>query len=130
MKNFKFTWKNYGMMRSGYDIEYFSIEIKDSELNPTIKFSTGDNFGFTVVDKTYKLNNKIALKELAEINIPETNTPENGCVGDAWEIEVDGKILKGYIDRPQWLEQIKKIICFKDIFLYVDRKRKMYLEIK
>lgn len=51
MKNFKFTWKNYGMMRSGYDIEYFSIEIKDSELNPTIKFSTGDNFGFTVVIK-------------------------------------------------------------------------------
>ena len=130
MKKFKFTWKNYGMMRLGYDIEYFSIEIKDNEFNPIITFSTGDNRGFTVIDKTYKLDNKVALKELAKINIPETNTSEDGCDGDGWEIEVDGKILKGYLDRPQWLEQIKEIICFKDIFLYVEKKRKLYLETK
>lgn len=117
-------------MRLGYDIEYFSIDIKDNEFNPTITFSTGDNHGFTVIDKTYKLDNKILLKELAKINIPETNTSENGYDGEAWEIEIDGKILKGYLDRPQWLEQIKKIIYFKDIFLYIDRKRKLYLEIK
>lgn len=116
MKNFKFTWKNYGMMKLGYDVEYFSIEIKESESNPTIKFSTGDYRGFTVIDKTYKLDNNVILKELAEINIPETNTPEDGCDGDAWEIEVDGKTLKGYMDRPQWLEQIKKNNLFQGYF--------------
>ncbi len=130
MKNFKFIWKNFGMMKLGYDLEYLSIEIKDTENNPIITFSTGDNRGFTVIDKTYKMDNKILLKELTKIEIPEINIPKDGCDGDAWEIEVDNKVLKGYMDRPQWLEQIKKIICFKDIFSYVDKKRKLYLENK
>ena len=129
MKNFKFTWKNYGLMRSGYDLAHFSIEIKDSEYSPIITFSTGEH-GFTVIDRTYRLNNYEILKELSKVKIPEANIPADGCDGDAWEIEVDGKILKGYLDRPKWLEQIKQIISFKDIFLYVDKKRKLYLENK
>ena len=130
MKNFIFTWKNYGMMRLGYDLEWFCVEIKDSEYNPTIIFSTGDENGIKVVDKTFKARNKEILSELAKISIPETNISQDGCDGDAWEIEVDGKVLKGYLDRPSWLEQIKKVIEFKSIFEYVNKKRKLYLEIK
>lgn len=130
MKNFKFTWKNYGMMRLGYDLEWFCVEIKDSEYNPTITFSTGDENGIKVVDKTFKARNNEILSELAKISIPEINISQDGCDGDAWEIEVDGKVLKGYLDRPSWLEQIKKVIEFKSIFEYVNKKRKLYLEIK
>lgn len=129
MKNFKFTWKNFGMMRVGYDLASFSIEIKESEINPTITFTTGKERGITVIDKTYKLKNKEILEKISKVSIPETNVASDGLDGDAWEVEFDGKVLKGYLDRPKWLEQIKKIIDFKNIYSYVDKKRKIYLGI-
>ncbi len=128
MKNFKYTWKNFGAIKSGYDVEKIIIKIDSEEYNPTIIFSTGDFNGFTIIDKTYKLKNKELLEELSKVDIPDSNTPIDGLDGSAWEIEIDGKILKGYLDKPKWHEQIKKIIHFEDIFSYVDKKRKLYLE--
>lgn len=75
------------------------------------------------------MKNDEILEKISKISIPEANVASDGLDGDAWEVEADGKILKGYLDRPKWLEQIKKIIDFKNIYLYIDKKRKVYLGI-
>ena len=127
MKNFKFIWKNFDTIKQGYDLATLTIEIQDDEINPTITFSTGDKFAFTVIDKTFKENNKEMLEKLSKVKIAEENIASDGCDGDAWEIEVDGKVLKGYLDRPKWLNEIKEIICFNNIFEYAESKIKSYI---
>ena len=132
MEKFKFTYKNFGLIRRGYDIAKISVEfnIKDKE-KMVIKFDTGlieiKDSGYNVY-KEDKINVKEVLEALSKINYPEqTQFDEGGCDGFAWEIEFDNKKYEGYLMEPDFYKESIKIINFDKIYSYCEEKVANYL---
>lgn len=108
-----------------------SIEFNINKHIPIIKFkTTGDYDGVSIEDRTSRIDVQEILAKISQIKIPKQNKIVSGCDGSAWEIQIDDKVLKGYLDNPNWLKQIQEIIKFKDIHSYAERKLEAYLNTK
>lgn len=127
MNSFVYIWKNMGCMRMGYDMSKLSIEFNTDSYHPTLKFTTGGPFGVEIKDASLKIDNAEVIAKLSKIEIPETNVASDGCDGSAWEIQIDGKSISGYLDSPDWLKEVENIINFKEIFSYAKKKLNTYV---
>ena len=134
MRELKYTWKNFGIMRFGYDIAKIKVVMKNTGKE---KFNIYiDTTKIEISDKMYNelnpdkaINIKEVFEKLEKVNFPEEKKYETkGCDGFAWELEVDDKKYEGYLVEPEFLKQVLQIIHFEDIFSYSKQKIKNYLK--
>lgn len=134
MKKFKYTYKNCGQRRLGYDIDNLEVllERDNFEGKITIEMSTTK---IKIKDKMYNILNKenkiipnIILDKLEKIKLPkEKNYNYEGCDGFAWEMEFDDEKYYGYIFEPDFCKEILKIIDINEVFNYCHNKIEQYL---
>ena len=127
MNRFIYIWKNMGCMRMGYDLAELLIEFNINNYYPVLKFRTSGDFGVEIKDSSLKTYNAEILAKLSSVDIPESNIASDGCDGSAWEIQIDGKSISGYLDNPDWLKEVENIINFKEIFSYAKKKLNTYV---
>jgi hypothetical protein len=108
MKKLKYTWKNYGLMMAGYDIAELTVELADTDPDIKLIIDTREikieDTMYNMLNKNHKLDVEASFKKIGKIALPEqTEYIINGCDGDAWELEIDGKKYKGYLTTPKLL---------------------------
>ena len=128
MNSFVYIWKNMGCMRMGHDLAELSIEFNMDNYYPILKFTTGGPFGVEIKDTSLKIDSTEVIAKLSKVKIPESNIASDGCDGSAWEIQIDGKSISGYLDSPKWLKKVEDIINFKEIFSYAKNKLNNYVK--
>jgi len=134
MDRLKFTYKNYGLMKMGYDISMLKLDLTKNSFggNLNVEVSTGKlkiiDEMYNVVNKENRINVNDILDKLGKIEFPEeTNFVEKGCDGFKWEIEVDDKKYEGYMCYPDFYKEVVKIIDFDRILNYYTNKLQEYL---
>lgn len=126
MKNIKYEWQNFGLIRRGYDLANLTI-ILENRMRNGIKLII-DAGSIKIEDETYnKLEIKKAFEKLEQIKLPEQlDYTTKGCDGNAWKLEIDGIKYSGYLQKPDFLKSILDIIEFDNIFKYAKEKIKNY----